>query len=660
MFGDEVFFTVGNQINSNQLWKTDGTEEGTIQISTGVGGVTELIVMGDTLYFTGSGSGGGGRELWKTDGTSDGTVLVKDIRPGSTSSDLNAFTVAGGTLFFRANDGTHGNELWKSDGTEDGTVLVKDISSTGAVSNRIVSFGNIVYFGANDGSIGDELWRSDGTEDGTYLVKDIAPGYGSSNPKQMTPIGDRLFFTADDDEAGDEFWISDGTESGTVMVANINQNQYDSNPQHYNKVGNLIVFQAYPSSTNHLYSYDPTDILYHSIDGMHWSISPSLPEGLTLDSNTGKITGIPTEVIDWTDYTVNLSVANSHPPYYYNFTFDFKLQVLEQLYPIFPSEDSADLAIDEPMVNITFQYDLKSAGTLVNQNIALAARSTCAIVENGTVACWGGGTLYTLGNGVAANSGTPIFTASMPDNRSVVAIDAGGGNACALLDNGSVACWGDSNGDSDVYGEMGDGDTAANTVPELTYITGSELSAISISVAYTSACAILDNGSVSCWGDNRWGQVGDNTTINRFSPTQTFPFADGKKATAITSGTYHHCALLDDATVSCWGRNNEGQLGDNTTNSSYVSIPTHSLGGPAIAISSNRDHTCAVLENGSVVCWGRNDHGQVGIGSSNPNKVLVPTAINSDILNGKSAIAVSTGEYHTCALLDDNSVKWLG
>ena len=342
------------------------------------------------------------------------------------------------------------------------------------------------------------------------------------------------------------------------------------------------------------------------------------------------------------------------------YTFDFKLQVLEQLYPIYPSEDSADLAIDEPMVNITFQYDLKSAGTLVNQNIALAARSTCAIVENGTVACWGGGTLYTLGNGVAANSGTPIFTASMPDNRSVVAIDAGGGNACALLDNGSVACWGDSNSDSDVYGEMGDGDTAANTVPELTYITGSELSAISISVAYTSACAILDNGSVSCWGDNRWGQVGDNTTINRFSPTQTFPFADGKKATAITSGTYHHCALLDDGTVSCWGRNNEGQLGDNTTNSSYVSIPTHSLGGPAIAISSNQDHTCAVLENGSVVCWGRNDHGQVGIGSSNPDKVLVPTAINSDILNGKSAIAVSTGDDHTCALLDDNSVKCWG
>ena len=142
-------------------------------------------------------------------------------------------------------------------------------------------------------------------------------------------------------------------------------------------------------------------------------------------------------------------------------------------------------------MNITFQYDLKSAGTMVNQNIALAARSTCAIVENGTVACWGHGVSNTLGNGVAANSGTPILTASMPDNRSVVAIDAGMLHGCALLDNGSVACWGGDNN----YGEMGDGDTAVHTVPELTNIIGTELYATSISVANTSASVILDNGS---------------------------------------------------------------------------------------------------------------------------------------------------------------------
>ena len=84
-------------------------------------------------------------------------------------------------------------------------------------------------------------------------------------------------------------------------------------------------------------------------------------------------------------------------------------------------------------MNITFQYDLKSAGTMVNQNIALTHRATCAIVENGSVACWGRGQLYSLGNGGDANTGEPILTSPMPDNRPAVAISAGG--------TMSVLCW---------------------------------------------------------------------------------------------------------------------------------------------------------------------------------------------------------------------------
>ena len=102
------------------------------------------------------------------------------------------------------------------------------------------------------------------------------------------------------------------------MVANVNQNEYNSNPVEYVKLGNLIVFAAH-LGTQRLVSYDPTDILYHSNEGMHWSISPSLPEGLSLDSSTGKITGIPTEVIDWTDYTVTLTASNPRTgSYFYN------------------------------------------------------------------------------------------------------------------------------------------------------------------------------------------------------------------------------------------------------------------------------------------------------------------------------------------------------
>ena len=203
-----------------------------------------------------------------------------------------------------------GRELWKSDGTEDGTVLVKDIRSGGSNSNIIemVSIGNIVYFRADDGNIGRELWRSDGTEEGTYLLKDIWTGLEHSDPKSLTPIGDRLFFRAEDGDSGHELWISDGTESGTVMIENITNNENDSDPMDFTKVGNHIVFSAAAGwNDRELWSFDPTEILYHSIEGMHWSITPSLPEGLSLDSSTGKITGIPTEVIDWTDYTVTLT-----------------------------------------------------------------------------------------------------------------------------------------------------------------------------------------------------------------------------------------------------------------------------------------------------------------------------------------------------------------
>ena len=318
LFGDTVFFTVGADISS-ELWKTDGTEEGTIQVSSSVSDIRELTVMGDALYFRGR-SSGNDIELWKTDGTTAGTVRVKDINPGNSGSTPQALTVAGGTLFFNANDGTHGEELWKSDGTEDGTVLVKDISSGGSSIIEMVSIGNIVYFRATDGSIGHELWRSDGTEDGTYLVKDIAPGWESSHPQQMTPIGDRLFFTADDGDHGDEFWISDGTTNGTVMFEISVDSTESCQCQQYNKVGNSILFTATSYYNNiELWSFDPTEILYHSIEGMRWSITPSLPEGLSLDSSTGKITGIPTEVIDWTDYTVTLTASNPETgSYFYN------------------------------------------------------------------------------------------------------------------------------------------------------------------------------------------------------------------------------------------------------------------------------------------------------------------------------------------------------
>ncbi|MCI0409499.1 MAG: hypothetical protein L0191_13225, partial [Acidobacteria bacterium] len=155
--------------------------------------------------------GAHGRELWKSDGTEAGTVLVKDINAGSFDAFGNVFTfaVVDWTLFFRANDGIHGVELWRSDGTEAGTVLVKDINPGRSSGDPVwlTAVEGTLLFQANDGSHGSELWRSDGVEEGTVQVQDIVPGAQGSSPGAFTVVGNRVFFSANDGVHGLEPWI---------------------------------------------------------------------------------------------------------------------------------------------------------------------------------------------------------------------------------------------------------------------------------------------------------------------------------------------------------------------------------------------------------------------------------------------------------------------
>src|SRR5262249_33559215 len=154
-----------------------------------------------------------GLELWKSDGTANGTVLIKDIVPGSGGNlylallgDIN------GRLFFNADDGVHGRELWTSDGTQAGTTLVKDINpGTDSVNPIIVTSlypqvlkdaNGLVYLAADDGVHGRELWRTDGTPDGTVLVKDINPGSNSSSPGNLAIVNGTALFLANDGTHG--------------------------------------------------------------------------------------------------------------------------------------------------------------------------------------------------------------------------------------------------------------------------------------------------------------------------------------------------------------------------------------------------------------------------------------------------------------------------
>lgn len=275
--------------------------------------------------------------------------------------------------------------------------------------------------------------------------------------------------------------------------------------------------------------------------------------------------------------------------------------------------------------------------------IAIAAGGsgyqTCALLSGGTVECWGDNYFGQLGNGTSAGpqtcsngyscSTTPVAVTGL---SGVSAIAAGGDHTCALVSGGTVDCWGNN-----YYGELGTGSTSGpdtctgfpcSTAPvAVTGLSGTT----AIAAGYSSTCTLVSGGAVDCWGFNEDGELGDDTstgpqTCNTYSCSTTPVAVTGLSgATAIASGSEHTCALVSGGTVECWGHNNGGQLGNGTTTNSLTPAMVTGLSG-ATAVAAASDHTCALLSDGTVECWGDNQYGELGNGtttnSSTPVAVL--------------------------------------
>ncbi len=282
---------------------------------------------------------------------------------------------------------------------------------------------------------------------------------------------------------------------------------------------------------------------------------------------------------------------------------------------------------------------------------------TCVRFPDGTIQCWGRNNAGQLGDPAttAFQSPTPVRVAGL----TATAVTAGGFHTCALLGDGTVSCWGQND-----LGQLGNGTVSPTAdTPNPTPVTVSGITtAVAISAGGWYTCALLQDGTVRCWGDNTYGQLGNGAILlspspnSPITPTPTPVTVSGiSTAVAIEAGVFHTCALLRDGTLQCWGRNDEGRLGNGSTANSSTPVTVNGV-APA-AIAPGAEHSCAILRDGTMRCWGDNSFGQLGNGSPQGSISTTPSAPVTGIT---TAIAASSGAEHTCALLQDGSLRCWG
>ena len=296
------------------------------------------------------------------------------------------------------------------------------------------------------------------------------------------------------------------------------------------------------------------------------------------------------------------------------------------------------------------QFTPSSLPTLVNSitNAALLGGGhyhTCSILADKTVQCWGKNNSGQLGDGSKTDSAIPV---PVSDLSGVTFLEGGELHTCALLLDKTVKCWG-----SNASGQRGHGSTTATSTPSLvSHITN----VISLSSGLEHSCAVLSGGEIWCWGNNKYGQLGDNTTKNRDQPVLVSGITT---ATAVGGGggnlgmPAHTCALLADQTVQCWGDNSSGQLGDGSNTSTSIPVTVSHLNN-AVSVAVGGLHTCIVAIDNTLWCWGNNTYGQLGNGTKTASNIPVLVR-NQDGTPFGNVITVGVGHHHTCAVRADNT-----
>lgn len=268
---------------------------------------------------------------------------------------------------------------------------------------------------------------------------------------------------------------------------------------------------------------------------------------------------------------------------------------------------------------VTIQ-DPKHPSGLLSDVVQLASGRNflCALIQGGTVECWGAvpdGTNNTVAS-MNQPLPQPVLVSTNPDVplSGVVQIAAGNMHACALLGDGSVRCWGKNQ-----YGQLGTGNTDPSLLPLTVGDGTTDLDeVVEIALSQDHSCARKSDGTVHCWGRNNSLQLGVTGISQSESPVQVVDVAN---AVQLSAGLFNHtCARLADGTAKCWGSNSNGKLGNGGSGNSQAlpvkdATGTQDLSG-ILHIEAGNAHTCAVLGTERIVCWGRNNNGQIGDGTT--------------------------------------------
>lgn len=293
---------------------------------------------------------------------------------------------------------------------------------------------------------------------------------------------------------------------------------------------------------------------------------------------------------------------------------------------------------------------------------------TCARLSNGQARCWGDNTFRQLGDGTQSNAARPVAvengggTAPM---ATITQVSTGGNHSCAVLTSTEVRCWG-----SNIEGGLGTGSAGSpvNAQPVVAATGNGNLTNVrQVSAGFTHTCAVLLGGQVRCWGRNDEGELGNDDNADTNRPV-TVTNLDGTGpltgVAQVSAGKNFTCATFANGRVACWGAGAAGQLGDETNNPHDRPVLVAGLGGAGslsnvAEVHAGLLHACARINTGRVACWGDNTHGQLGKGDGPAeNRPHVVTVPSNAALTGVTGLGV--GDDHSCARLGNGQVRCWG